>query len=279
MPQLFANLPRFPPTTTDQMQIDVLNRYFALPQLQVVIVGTSLAWHLKDWYFENGNVRNMALPGESPLTGLTIVAATAVPPPVVVVETNILNRPINQNLVDRFKDARRLNSLLPPLRTLAAWYQGSRDDTLTFGRQRIDAIIASPPAPRRADGALLWPEWNQPILRDILAQNTALLKSLTEKLEARGVKVYFFEMPYPSRVNDGLFARTTRDALVEVIGPRDDRRLVPRYPLDQMRSEADGVHLDDRSSVVFAAALNRAISEKLQLQCPPSRQSCSSAAR
>jgi hypothetical protein len=230
----------------------------------MVIVGTSLAWHLKDWYFENGNVRNMALPGESPLTGLAIVAAAAARPPVVVVETNILNRPLNQNLVDRFKDARRSNSLLPPLRTLAAWYQGSRDDTLTYTRERINAIIASPPAPQRADVTLQMADWDQPVARDVLAKNTGLLKSLTEKLEAQGVKVYFFEMPYPSRVKDSLFVKMTRDALAEVIGPRDDRRLALRYPLDQMRSEADGVHLDDRSSVVFAAALNRAIGEKLQ---------------
>src|ERR1700761_3411747 len=74
-PRLFKNIPQFPAATSSNMQVDVLDRYFKLPQLDIVIVGSSLAWHLKDWYFVDGNVRNAALPGGSSLTGLAIIAA------------------------------------------------------------------------------------------------------------------------------------------------------------------------------------------------------------
>ena len=70
-------------------------------------------------------------------------------------------------------------------------------------------------------------------------------------------------MPYPSRLNGSVYATATREVLAEVIAPDDKRRLTLDYPISEMRSEADGVHLDDRSSVVFAAALERAIHDKL----------------
>ena len=47
-PRLFANLPQFPPTTTDQMQVDVFDRYFRLPAQDVVLVGSSLSYRLKE---------------------------------------------------------------------------------------------------------------------------------------------------------------------------------------------------------------------------------------
>jgi hypothetical protein len=51
--------------------------------------------------------------------------------------------------------------------------------------------------------------------------------------------------------------------LAEVIPPDDKRRLTLEYPAAEMRSEADGVHLDDRSAVIFATAVERANQEKL----------------
>src|ERR1700759_2016473 len=73
-PRLVTDIPGFPAVTSSNMQVDVLDRYFKLPPRDIVIVGSSLAWHLKDWYFERGNVRNAALPGGTPLTALAIIA-------------------------------------------------------------------------------------------------------------------------------------------------------------------------------------------------------------
>jgi hypothetical protein len=264
-PRLLGDIPQFPAVTGEAMQVDALDRYFKLPQLDIVIVGSSLAWHLKDWYFARGNVRNAALAGGTPLTALAIIAAApSARPRAIAVETNVLDRSLDEKLFGTFKDAKRPQPPLPPMRTIAAWYQSARDGSLPYSRTKIQSIRASAPGPDRSSQAVdtIWPDWNRPLDRNLLLEHAQQIKVLAEKLESQGVRVFFFEMPYPSRLRDSLFAKTMHEAFAEVIGPDDERRLDLRYPLEEMRS-VDGVHLDERSAVVFAAALDAAISEKL----------------
>ena len=264
-PRLLGDIPQFPAVTGNAMQVDTLDRYFKLPQLDIVIVGSSLAWHLKDWYFARGNVRNAALAGGTPLTALAIIAAApSARPRAIAVETNVLDRSLDEKLFGTFKDAKRPEPPLPPMRTLAAWYEGARNGSLPYSRTKIQSIRASAPGPDRSSQAVdtIWPDWNRPLDRNLLLEHAQQIKVLAEKLESQGVRVFFFEMPYPSRLRDSLFAKTMHEAFAEVIGPDDERRLDLRYPLEEMRS-VDGSHLDERSAVVFAAALDAAISEKL----------------
>ena len=179
-------------------------------------------------------------------------------------ETNVLDRSLDEKLFETFKDAKRPQPPLPPMRTIAAWYQSARDGSLPYSRTKIQSIRASAPGPDRSSQAVdtIWPDWNRPLDRNLLLEHAQQIKVLAEKLESQGVRVFFFEMPYPSRLRDSLFAKTMHEAFAEVIGPDDERRLDLRYPLEEMRS-VDGVHLDERSAVVFAAALDAAISEKL----------------
>jgi hypothetical protein len=265
-PRLFGTYPQFRPATTGQLQEEIFDRYFKLPLPNVVIVGSSLAWHVKDWYFERGDVRNVAIPGGSSLTSLAIIAAApSARPRAIAVETNILDRSMDNDLVEKFGNVRRPQRPLPLMRTLAAWYEGARDGTLPYDREKIQSIIASPPAPDRskASVATSWDDWNRVLDHRIMLEHAELLRSLTVKLEALGVRVFFFEVPYPSQLNESRYAVTSREVLAEVFPPDDQRRLVLSYPVSEMRSEADGVHLDDRSSVIFAAALDEAIHERL----------------
>jgi hypothetical protein len=264
-PRFLGDIPQFPAVTGNAMQVDALDRYFKLPQLEIVIVGSSLAWHLKDWYFARGNVRNAALAGGTPLTALAIIAAApSARPRAIAVETNVLDRSLDEKLFETFKDAKRPQPPLPPMRTLAAWYEGARNGSLPYSRTKIQSIRASAPGPDRSSQAVdtIWPEWNRPRNHDVLLKHAEQMRTLAEKLESQGVRVFFFEMPYPSRLKDSLYTRTTHEVFAEVIGPDDKRRLDLRYPLEEMRS-LDGVHLDERSAIVFAAALDAAISEKL----------------
>lgn len=265
-PRFLGDVPQFPAVTVNAMQVDTLDRYFKLPRLDIVIVGSSLAWHLKDWYFTRGNVRNAALPGGSSLTALAIIAAApSARPRAIAVETNILDRSLDEKLFDMFKGAHRPQPPLPPMRTLAAWYQSARDGSLPYSRTKIQSILESPPGPDRSSQSVdaIWPDWNRPLDRGLLLKHAQQIKALAEKLESQGVRIFFFEMPYPSRLRDSLFARTMHEVFAEVIGPDDKRRLDLRYPLEEMRS-VDGSHLDDRSAVVFATALDAAIREKLE---------------
>jgi hypothetical protein len=265
VPRVFANLPQFPPTTTDQEQADVLNRYFDLPLQDVVLVGTSLSFRLKELYFEHGGIRNASLPGGSSLTGLAIIAAAPTKRPrVIAVEVNFLTRPVDTNLLDRFKSARRQQAPLPPFRTLAAYYQSARDDALTYSKARLEAIIAQPAAPDHSELAVASNsvEWQKPVPRELMLENARVLKTLTEELETQGVKVFFYELPYPSQLNQSLYATATREVLASVIRPDDRRRLTLHYSLGDLRSFGDGIHVDDRSAVILAAALDDAIRKK-----------------
>jgi hypothetical protein len=265
-PRWWENFPQFPPRTTEEMKTDVLERYFKLPQQDIVVVGSSLSYHLKEWYFTRGDVRNASIPGGSPLTGLAIIAAApSARPRAIVVETNVLNRGIDGKLLAQYRTAQRHQGMLPPLRTLAAFYQGARDDTLTYSAERIRSIIAVQPRPDRSSAAvtIASDEWNRPLQRDTLVRDAETMKRLAAELEARGVKVFFFDVPYPSQLDRSAVATQTREVLAEIIRPDDRRWLTLSYPAGEMRSEADGVHLDDRSSVVFAAALDKAIHDRL----------------
>jgi hypothetical protein len=265
-PRLFANIPQFQPVTTGQFQEEALERYFKLPKPEVVIVGSSLSWHLREQFFERGDVRNVALPGGSPLTALAVIdAAPSARPRAIAVETNILDRSIDRNLFEKFKDVRRPLPPLPLLRTLAAWYERARPGEIPLSAEIVRSALATPPAPDRskASVASIWDDWNKDPPRQSMLDRANVLKSLASKLEAQGVKVFFFEMPYPSRVNDSRYAIAAHEVFDEVIPPDDKRRLSLDYPLSEMRSEADGVHLDDRSSLIFAMALDKAIQAKL----------------
>jgi hypothetical protein len=150
------------------------------------------------------------------------------------------------------------------MRTLAAWYEGARNGSLPYNRTKIQSILASAPGPDLSSQSVdtIWPEWNWPRNHDLLVKHAQQIKALSEKLESQGVRVFFFEMPYPSRLRDSLFTRQMHEAFAEVIAPSDARRLDLRYPVEELRS-VDGSHLDERSAVIFAAALDTAIAERL----------------
>src|SRR6476646_2716878 len=63
-----------PSITTRDGSLITLNRYAREPVPDVVLVGSSLTFRLKEEYFATTKLRNLALAGGSPVTGLEIVA-------------------------------------------------------------------------------------------------------------------------------------------------------------------------------------------------------------
>jgi hypothetical protein len=264
-PRIFKNIPQFPPTTTDEEQVGIVERYFQLPALEVVLVGSSLAYRLKEQFFERGNVRNVALPGGSPLTGLAVIEASpALRSRVIVVETNILTRGIDDRLFQRFKHARRRDDTFRPLRSLAAYYQSALDDTLTYDAARRRSVLERPAATYDTGQGIAREliELNKPIYREAILRDASTLKSLVEKLETQGVKIFFIEMPYPPATDKSGYATTTREILEKIFGPENNRWLNLDYAANELRW-LDAAHLDDRSAIIIAAALDNAVSKKL----------------
>jgi hypothetical protein len=264
-PHVFKNLPHFPPVTTDEQQAAVFESYFQLPALDVVVVGSSLSFRLKEQFFERGNVRNAALPGGSPLTGLAIIEASpALRPQVIAVEIDILTRGIDNAVFQKFKNSKRQDDMLRPLRTLAAYYQRKQDNVFTFDAVLRRSILERPAATYDTEQGIAnaMVEWNKPIYREAMLKDAKTLKSLVETLESEGVKIFFFEMPYPPRMDQTLYATMTREVLDQIFGPANNRWLRLDYAAGELRWY-DAAHLDDRSAIIVAAALDNAITEKL----------------
>jgi hypothetical protein len=71
----FGNTLQLPSTTTRDCTLITMNRYVTEPVPDVVLLGSSLTFRLKEEYFATPVLRNLALAGGSPVTGLEIVAS------------------------------------------------------------------------------------------------------------------------------------------------------------------------------------------------------------
>src|SRR5437879_13226137 len=82
----FGNGLQLPSTTTRDGTLITLNRYAREPIPDVVLVGSSLTFRLKEEYFATSRLRNLALAGGSPVTGLAIVEHQPRRPRIVPVQ-------------------------------------------------------------------------------------------------------------------------------------------------------------------------------------------------
>src|ERR1700722_18421010 len=101
----FGNGLQLPSTTTRDGTLITLNRYVREPTPDVVLVGSSLTVRLKEEYFTTPRLRNLALAGGSPVTGLEIVANQPRLPRVILAEANVLSRPTDTALVAKYSSA------------------------------------------------------------------------------------------------------------------------------------------------------------------------------
>ena len=103
---------QLPATTTRDGTLITLNRYARESIPDVALVGSSLTFRLKEEYFATPSLRNLALAGGSPVTGLEIVANQSRLPRMVLVEINVLSRPVDAALVERYSMSRDTEPLL-----------------------------------------------------------------------------------------------------------------------------------------------------------------------
>src|SRR6202022_4260808 len=126
-----------------------LNRYAKEPIPDVVLVGSSLTFRLKEEYFATPRLRNLALAGGSPITGLEIVANQPRLPRIVLVEANVLSRPTDTALVERYSRSGNAEPLFfRPIRTAVAAYENWLHTPLshTQGSVVLHQLLAQPPS-------------------------------------------------------------------------------------------------------------------------------------
>jgi hypothetical protein len=255
---------QMPATTTGDGSLYTLNRYVAGPTPDVVLVGSSLTFRLKEAYFASPKLRNLALAGGSPVTGLAIVASQRSLPKIILVETNVLSRPVDEALVERYATGAGTEpKFLRPIRALVAAGENlahapeSRDEL----RAELDRLLAQPPSSfdNSVYLARVLREQDEDPAEAVRA-NVERMKALIALAEQRGTRVLLFELPELPEVARARAVSITHTIVHAAFGD-DDRWLQVDAPTEQLRW-ADGFHLDERSAVMFARAMESALAAR-----------------
>jgi hypothetical protein len=263
----FGNGLQLPATTTRDGTLITLNRYARESIPDVALVGSSLTFRLKEEYFATPRLRNLALAGGSPVTGLEIVANQARLPRLVLVEANVLSRSTDTNLVERHS---RNDSVEPrsfrPIRTAVAAYENWLHTPLNHAQAAValSQLLKQPPSDFDnrvyADRAFQQMNAEDPTVATRL--NVERIGQLIRATEQRGARVLLFEVPYSEQIEGSGFAKITRE-IVHAKFPDPHRWL----RVDVARTElrwADGIHLDERSAVIVAQSIDRTLPSLLE---------------
>ena len=259
----FGNSLQVPATTTRDGTLITLNRYAKESVPNVVLVGSSLTFRLKEEYFATPRLRNLALAGGSPVTGLEIVANQPRLPKLVLIETNVLSRAPDAALVQRYSRSGGAAEPLffRPVRTAVAAYENWLHAPLGHAQvaSALDELRKQPPSDfdNRAyvERALQQFDDQDPIV--VTLANVNRIAQLIASLEARGSRALLFELPYSEPLEESRSAKITRE-IVHAKFPTPDRWLHIEYSRPELRW-ADGVHLDERSAVIVSQSIDRVL--------------------
>lgn len=250
-----------PATTTRDGTLITLSRYMREPAPDVVLLGSSLTFRLKEEYFATPALRNLALAGGSPVTGLEIVANQPRLPRIILVEANVLTRPADTALVERYSRGDAEPLFFRPVRAAVAAYEQRLHAPLAHEQVALNLhrLIEQEPSDFDnriyADRALQQFDAEDPT--EMTRFNTTRIGELIRTVEQHGSRVFLFELPYFDPIERSRYAVTTRE-IVHAAFP-DSRRWLP---IEVNRSElrwTDGVHLDERSAAIVTRALERAL--------------------
>jgi hypothetical protein len=253
-----------PAVTARDGSLNTFNRYVAEPKPDLVLVGSSVTWRLKEEYFAPAKVRNLALAGGSSLTGLAIVAAQKELPKITLIEANILSRGIDAAMVERFSGGGDASpAFFRPVRMAVAafemWNHAPPDAAHSAAAR--EALLARP-----AD------DFDNRISLDrALHENTYdpsaavrdsvdRIRPLIEAIERRGSRALLIEVPFQPAMAKSTSATVTRQIMAAAF-PRQDQWLRIEPPAAELRW-ADGVHLDERSAALVARAIEQALAAR-----------------
>jgi hypothetical protein len=196
------------------------------------------------------------------LSGLTVLAETTRKrPPIIAIETNIMLRGVDRELVREFHDVDRPIAALAPLRSLLAFYQTRLGGPPpAFDQKRCQDVFRTPPSQsliKTDDTASVTAVFDNPALDDQVQRDVATLKALVARLEAEGI--YLYELPTLAALEPTRYVRTTRLGAADAFDGA--RWLHLDYPAAEMRWD-DSIHFNDRSAIILACALERALNSR-----------------
>ena len=230
-----------------------------------VIVGSSLAAKLSGTALE-GDFYNLSFAAEGPFTGLEIVRRHPSNPRVVLIETNLLLREADQNVVNSvFRPV--ISDLRPLFPAMRERYQPANLMIGAVGARMVTQVVQMrrklwPVMRSKQDGkegvkplfeqslAMKITQYNTVPRTEVLKRRTSQMEVCVRDLESRGTRCVFVEMPVDFALLELPRSARVRDELVEAfppskymwIGPEAGRRYVT----------TDGVHLARLDTLEFA---------------------------
>jgi hypothetical protein len=239
----------------DDRRFPPLSRYALEPIPGIALVGSSMTARIHEGYFKT-QLRNISTSGGSPLTGLAILASYPSLPRVVLVETNMMSRTVESELVELFgKNDAAAFQWFRPYRAVISfvyyWLKYKSDDVAGL-RNSAPANSDISSSVHQAEA-----EYARPVADGAIAENTLAMKRLVSILEGRGCKVYFYELPYPDNLGNSHFAVTAR-TLMHAAFPDPKQWPQVIYPLQELRW-VDAAHMDERSAAIVAQEMDKVL--------------------
>jgi hypothetical protein len=253
-----ANLPSLYVRIKLDRSFPTLSRYAVEETPIIILVGSSMTFRIKEEYFARVPVRNIAISGGSPLTGLAIAASYQSIPRLALVEINIMLRAVDQSLVEQFgkNDVAPYRWFWPVRAVISFIYRWIKADP---GLRNADGILGAPPSDYdiSASVELSAKQYGETNFDAALAKNIYDLRRLVEDLERRGCRILFYELPYPDHLGDSHYANLAR-SLMHAAFPGEERWPKVDFPLAELRW-VDAVHMDERSAILAAKEIEKHI--------------------
>lgn len=256
-----GNSLQLPATTTRDGTLITLNRYVQERVPDVVLVGSSLTYRLNEEYFATASLRNLALAGGSPLTGLAVVLAQPRLPKIVLVETNVMSRPVDDALVARYGRGQSAEPFVfRPIRMAVAAYENRIHAPLSHAQimAAMGGLLRQPP--REFDNRIYVgravKEYDEDPTVAVQA-NAERLAGLMQTARQLGVRVLLFELPFPKEIEATRTVEVTRRIVHGRFADPGEW-----LPIDVDASELrwlDGVHLDERSAMLVSRSIDKAV--------------------
>jgi hypothetical protein len=243
------------PRIYDDRRFPALSRYALEPTPDIALVGSSMTSRLSEGYFKT-HLRNISISGGSPLTGLAILASYPSVPHVILVETNIMSRTAESELIEKFgkNDAAAFQWFRPYRAVISFVYYW-----LKYKSEDVAALRNSAPATYDISTSVeqAAAEYARSNLDSAMAENTQTMLRLVSTLQERGCKVYFYELPYPENLGNSHFAVTAR-TLAHRAFPNPEQWPQLDYHLPSLRW-VDAAHMDERSAAIVAQQMDGAL--------------------
>jgi hypothetical protein len=255
--------------TTAETNIALIVKGIRTPDPEIAIVGSSLSDRLDSGLFANNNVMNLSVRGGSVMTGLEVLNLAPSLPKVILVEINILDREMNEEWKNKGVAAAQsrpwviLSGVSKPLRYILAppIFSYSPPDQRAARRSNKRTVLRSQNAATYDIQSLVSAgrvKWDRRNSWDIADQNFKRIQELIIGFESREAKVYLLYLPYADGYDHHAYAQRIREIASgndAFTCPRciDVRRLVA---VEELRW-TDGVHLDERSALMVAEALEK----------------------